>query len=617
MHTAQRDSGIPAVGAIPWGAHFCQFYRDEADLAETLIPYFKTGLESNEACLWITSVSFDARRAADLLREAVPDLDARIEAGQMEIVPIDSWYVPGDDFNSDAVLAGWIDRERLARERGFEGLRLSGDTIWVQRSGWNDFMDYERKVNGAFRSLRLVALCTYCSETCTASDVIDVCSHHEFALARRQGAWQLLESSSLKTAKEELVRLNAELEQRVSERTADLNAALRARDEFLAMLGHELRNPLAPIRTASEYIQKALPESSPVARSSAILNRQVSHLTRLVDDLLDVARITQGHVQIEPCNVSLASVLEMAAEQARPFLEQRRHSFSMELPGPEALVHADPTRLAQVFGNLLHNAAKYTPDGGAVEARAAIEDGRAVVRVKDNGSGIPREQLGSIFELFSQLPRSLARSDGGLGIGLTLAKRVVEAHGGSVEAFSEGPDKGSEFVVRLALSTAHPPANAAEPLPEAAPPVAAAPKRVLVVDDNADAREAMAALLQMQGYEVFEAGEAIAGLALAEERAPAIAILDIGLPGVDGYELARRIRASAFGAGMKLIALTGYGQSSDLQRARDAGFDEHVLKPARLDELFQKLESARVADPAPATANARPGSQDSSLTASM
>jgi len=342
----------------------------------------------------------------------------------------------------------------------------------------------------------------------------------------------------------------------------------------------------------------------------------VSHLTRLVDDLLDVARITQGHVQIEPCDVRLASVLEMAAEQARPFLEQRLHSFSMELPGPEALVHADPTRLAQVFGNLLHNAAKYTPDGGAVEARAAIEDGRAVVRVKDNGSGIPREQLGSIFELFSQLPRSLARSDGGLGIGLTLAKRVVEAHGGSVEAFS-GPDKGSEFVVRLALSTAHPPANAAEPLPEAAPPVAKEPKRVLVVDDNADTREAMAALLQMQGYEVFEAGEAIAGLALAEERAPAIAILDIGLLGVDGYELARRIRTSAFGAGMKLIALTGYGQSSDLRRARDAGFDEHVLKPARLDELFQKLESARVANPAPATANARPSSQDSPLTASM
>jgi signal transduction histidine kinase len=439
------------VGAIPWGAHFCQFYQDEADLAETLIPFFRTGLEANEACLWITSGSFDPGRAFSLLREVVPDLEHRVAAGQMEIVPIDSWYVAGNVFDSNAVLAGWIDRERLARERGFEGLRLSGDTIWVQRSGWNDFMDYERKVNGAFRSLRLVALCTYCSDTCSASDVIDVCSHHEFALARRQGAWQLLESSSLKMAKDELVRLNAELEERVDERTADLNAALRARDEFLAMLGHELRNPLAPIRTASEFIQKAMPAGSPVARSSAILNRQVAHLSRLVDDLLDVARITQGHVQIEPRDIALSSVLEIAVEQARPFFAQRGQRFLTDLPDTGVIVHADPTRLAQVFGNLLHNAAKYTPDGGTVSLGTAIEEGRAIVRVRDTGSGIPADKLDAIFELFSQLPRSLARSDGGLGIGLTLARRIVEAHGGTIEARSEGVDKGSEFIVRLNL----------------------------------------------------------------------------------------------------------------------------------------------------------------------
>jgi signal transduction histidine kinase len=451
MTLAQRNSGIPAVGAIPWGAHFCQFYQDEADLAETLIPFFRTGLEANEACLWITSGSFDAGRAFSLLREVVPDLERRVAAGQMEIVPIDSWYVAGDAFDSNAVLAGWIDRERLARQRGFEGLRLSGDTIWVQRSGWNDFMDYERKVNGAFRSLRLVALCTYCSDTCSASDVIDVCSHHEFALARRQGAWQLLESTSLKMAKDELVRLNAELEERVDERTADLNAALRARDEFLAMLGHELRNPLAPIRTASEFIQKAMPAESPVARSSAILNRQVAHLSRLVDDLLDVARITQGHVQIEPRDIALSSVLDIAVEQARPFFAQRGQCFLADLPDTGVIVHADPTRLAQVFGNLLHNAAKYTPDGGTVSLRTAIEEGRAIVRVRDTGSGIPADKLDAIFELFSQLPRSLARSDGGLGIGLTLARRIVEAHDGTIEARSEGVDKGSEFIVRLNL----------------------------------------------------------------------------------------------------------------------------------------------------------------------
>ncbi len=452
MELAHRNSGIPAVGDIPWGSHFCQFYRDEADLIETLVPFFTAGLLANEACLWITSGSLDADKAMALLHAAVPDLERRIAGGQLEIVPISHWYVPGDAFEADAVLAGWIERERQARERGFDGLRLSGDTIWVQRSGWNDFMHYERKVNGAFRSLRLVALCTYCSDTCSASDVIDVCSHHEFALARRQGVWQLLESSSLKSAKEDLVRLNAELEGRVSERTADLNAALRARDEFLAMLGHELRNPLAPIRTASEFIRKAAPDASPIARSSEILNRQVTHLARLVDDLLDVARITQGHVQVEPRDVSLAHVIDVAVEQAGPFLAQRRHAFTIALPDAGVMVNADPTRLAQVFGNLLHNAAKYTPDGGTIDIGATVEDGRAVVRVRDSGAGIPRDQLGSIFELFSQLPRSLARSDGGLGIGLTLAKRVVEAHGGTIEARSDGPDQGSEFIVTLDLA---------------------------------------------------------------------------------------------------------------------------------------------------------------------
>lgn len=590
MQLTHRHSGIAAVGTIPWGSHFCQFYRDEADLVETLIPFFKTGLEANEACLWITSGSLNAARASQLLREAVPDLDRRTAAGQMDIVPIDSWYVPGDVFDSDAVLDGWIAREKLARERGFDGLRLSGDTIWVERSGWDDFMHYERKVNGAFRNLRLVALCTYCSETCSASDVIDVCSHHEFALSRRDGSWQLLESSSLKIAKEELVRLNAELEARVDARTADLNAALKARDEFLAMLGHELRNPLAPIRTASEYIQRMSPGSSPLAKSSAILNRQVVHLTRLVDDLLDVARITQGHVQIETRDVALATIVDMAVEQARSFMEQRRHAFEVAPPASAVMVRADPTRMAQVFGNLLHNAAKYTPDGGEIAIRAGIEEGRAVVRVRDNGAGIPAEKLNSIFELFSQLPRSLARSDGGLGIGLTLAKRVVEAHGGAIEARSGGLDQGSEFVVRLELAQ---PALALVPASGADARSADGRRRVLIVDDNVDAREALAALLEMQGFAVIEAGDARSACALVAEREPEIGILDIGLPEVNGYVLARQLRDTPHGRSMKLVALTGYGQPEDIAAAMDAGFDDHILKPASFDELCSKIDAPR------------------------
>ncbi|WEF33488.1 MEDS domain-containing protein [Pseudoduganella chitinolytica] len=470
MQTSHRSSGIDAVGGIPWGSHFCQFYRTEADLAETLVPFFQAGLDANESCLWVTSQSLDANRARALLEDAIPRLDAYLASGQMEIVSISDWYKAGDVFDPDIVLNGWIERERRSRALGFEGLRLTGDTIWVERSGWADFMDYERKVNGAFRHYNLVALCTYCMETCSAEDVIDVCRHHEFALTRRDGAWEVLESSSLKLAKQELVRLNAELEDRVETRTAALNAAVQARDEFLAMLGHELRNPLAPIRSAADVIRALAPANSPIADSSAVLHRQVAHLTRLVDDLLDVARITQGHIQLAMRETSLADIIEMALEQTRPLIDQRGHSLAVAMPPRNVQVVADATRLAQVFGNLLHNAAKYTPNGGAVSITAHVHDGSATVTVSDNGAGIPRDMLDSIFGLFTQLPRSLDRSDGGLGIGLTLARRLVELHGGTIAAHSGGPGLGSSFSVRLALATGstreHAPATGEMPRPD-------------------------------------------------------------------------------------------------------------------------------------------------------
>jgi signal transduction histidine kinase/CheY-like chemotaxis protein len=592
MHTSHRISGIDAVGSIPWGSHFCQFYRNEADLAETLVPFFQAGLDANESCLWVTSQSLDADKAAALMARAIPDFSRYVSSGQMEIVSISDWYKPGDVFDPDIVLNGWIEREQRSRERGFAGLRLTGDTIWVERSGWDDFMDYERKVNGAFRRYNLVALCTYCVETCSAEDVIDVCRHHQFALTRRDGAWELLESSSLKVAKEELLRLNTDLEQRVESRTAALNAAVRARDEFLAMLGHELRNPLAPIRTAAEVIHSLAPAGSPIADSSAILNRQVGHLTRLVDDLLDVARITQGHIQLSLKETPLADIIDMAVEQARPLIDARGHSLAVALPGRAVRVNADATRLAQVFGNLLHNAAKYTPDGGAVGIVTRVAGNTATITVTDTGAGIPPGMLDAVFGLFTQLPRSLDRSDGGLGIGLTLARRIVELHGGTIAAHSDGPDRGSSFTVQLAL--AEPAQAPATGLP--APGRAAAGisgRRVLLVDDNADARELMATLLSIHGHAVTTAEDGESALAAAASCNPEVVMLDIGLPGIDGYEVARRLRAMPATAGATLIALTGYGQPSDLLKSHSAGFDEHILKPAKLEDVLAKVGAPR------------------------
>jgi signal transduction histidine kinase/ActR/RegA family two-component response regulator len=582
-----RDSGISAVGEISWGTHFCQFYRTKEDLAETLVPYFEAGLRANESCLWVTSERLEADIAEDLMVRAMPDFKRHLHSGQMQILSIKDWYTPGKLFSADDVLQGWIDKEAQSKAKGLSGLRLTGDTFWVERSGWNDFMEYENKVNQAFRQYNLVALCTYCMDKCSAEDVIDVCCHHQFALARRKGHWELLESSSLKIAKENLHQLNMELESRVNARTAELNNALMARDEFLAMLGHELRNPLAPIRNATEIIRALTPPDSPISSSTAILDRQVSHMTRLVDDLLDVARITQGQINLDTAIVSLSEVIEQSIELSRPLIDQRGHSFSVSLPSRHVKVQADASRLAQVFGNLLHNAAKYTPDGGNVSIATSIDGGIATITVQDTGSGIPGAMLGSIFDLFKQLPRSLARSDGGLGIGLTLVKRITEMHGGTVTASSNGSGRGAAFAVRLPLAEVSVPERFSSPTRAVNKP--AAGRRVVIIDDNHDSNQTLAMLLEIAGHEVESAYDGPSGLALVNTVAPDAIVLDIGLPGMDGYEVAAHLRGESATKDTFIVALTGYGQACDVVKARQAGFDAHLLKPARMDEMLKLI----------------------------
>lgn len=238
MQNAIRKSGIDAVGDIAWGAHFCQFYGGEADLAETLVPYFEAGLRAGESCLWAAGDKLEAQKAEALMTDAVPEFKKFISTGQMEIVSTSDWYAPDGVFNGDNVLQAWIDKEAASKSKGFAGLRLTGDTHWIERLGWNSFIQYERKLNYAFRPYNLVALCTYCTESCTASDVIDVCCEHQFALARREGSWKMFENSPLKIAKDDIRQANVALESRVAARTSELSAALHSQDQFLTMLGN-------------------------------------------------------------------------------------------------------------------------------------------------------------------------------------------------------------------------------------------------------------------------------------------------------------------------------------------------------------------------------------------
>ena len=379
----------------------------------------------------------------------------------------------------------------------------------------------------------------------------------------------------------------AVLENALRNKIDELAEIDRRKDEFLAMLGHELRNPLAPVTTALQIMRIHETEPSRVARSREIVERQIDHMTRLIDDLLDVSRITRGKIELREQPLLLNSVIEQAIESARPLIDERGHRIVLDLPATPVTFLADPARLAQVFANLLNNAAKYTDVGGRIWIRARVEDGTLVVGVKDDGPGLTKELRTHAFDLFMQGPQTRARARGGLGIGLTLVRRLVELHGGTVEALSDGPGRGAEFVVRLPLRVP-PPVNGA------APAVAAAPvgprRRVLVVDDNVDAAEALGELLRDYGHEVGTAHDGAQALDHARLHRPDVVLLDISMPEMDGYEVAKRMRGELALSDALLVALTGYGEDRHRRRAREAGFDQHVTKPvdaARLQEILK------------------------------
>ena len=387
---------------------------------------------------------------------------------------------------------------------------------------------------------------------------------------------------------------NARLYSDATQKTRSLQEASRAKDEFLAMLGHELRNPLSPIRTAVQLMR--LRDEHVFSKERAIIERQTDHLIRLVDDLLDVSRITRGKVTLNRRPVELGAILVKAVEMASPLLEQRGHKLKTLLPVDSVIVDADDHRLAQVISNLLTNAAKYTEPGGSVEIRVQVDRGgdSVSVAVRDNGIGIDPELLPRIFENFVQGERGLDRSEGGLGLGLAIVHSLVEMHGGSVSAYSEGVGKGSEFVVRLPVVTT----VSEEAEVEAAGPGVTGDERggalrVLIVDDNRDAAEVLAEALEGTDHLVRLAYDGPSALRVAGEFHPHVALLDIGLPVMDGYELARRMRQIEGLGRVKLLALTGYGQDSDRERSLNAGFDEHMVKPVDLDDVVRRLAEAR------------------------
>jgi signal transduction histidine kinase len=415
-------------------------------------------------------------------------------------------------------------------------------------------------------------------------------------------------NATLQHANAELERANSSLHREVAERARAewaLKEANRHKDEFLAVLAHELRNPLAPITNALRLMRMSAADAPTQQRWREVIERQLSQLTRLVDDLLDVSRITRGKITLTREPVAVAKLIEHAVETVQPLIEEQEQVLTLEGPAHALWVDGDPLRLTQALGNILGNAAKYTQRGGRITLSVSEEGAEAAIRIRDDGIGIPAERLPLIFDLFTQLDGSGDHPQSGLGIGLALVRRLVEMHGGRVSASSEGAGRGSEFVVRLPLLPQRVRPHEEQP---SAPVIAASvPRRILLADDNADAVETLGSVLRLLGHDVFSAADGRSALETAARCRPDVALLDIGMPLLDGYEVARQIRAQPWGRKVVLLALTGWGQEADRRRSEEAGFDSHFVKPINLErfaELLATLPPGAVTSGMPAAVEA-------------
>ena len=508
-----------------------------------------------------------------------------------------------------------ITRDLTERQRQEDALRQSEERFRLLIEGVTDYALFMLDADGFIASwnsgaqqilgyLREEVLGRHFSLFYPAEGIEAGKPWEELALARRSGraqeeGWRVRRSGEEFWARVVVtavydragqLRGFAKVTQDLSEReyARGLEETAQRLNEFIALLAHELRNPLAPIRNAVQLMDRLPPGDPAHAMLRQTIERQSAQLTRIVDDMLDIARVTRGQFTVRRDSLDLAEVVARAAELAQPATEEAGQTLNLEVPSSGVWVNGDLHRLTQVLGNLLTNATRFTQRGGAIWLKVSQQDGEALLSVRDNGRGIAPANLGSIFGMFVQGAEPIHRVGGGLGVGLALARRIVELHGGSLAVASEGEGKGSEFTVRLPL--AQPAAEKARPALRARQAKSIAPKRILIVDDNVDAAAALNLLLQSLGHETSVAHDGLQALAAAEVFRPDVVLLDIGLPGVSGYEVARRLRTGKGGA-LKIIAITGWGQEADRVRAAEAGFDVHLVKPVDESALRDLLEA--------------------------
>ena len=592
----ELQPGEPAVNG-----HAVQFYEHEAFLLDSVTDYIGSALSAASAGILIATPPHRdgvaqrlIARGHDVAGAGVQGLYVALDAREtLSRFMVDGWPDPTRFDDTIGTLIART-RERVPQIHAFgEMVAL----LWAEGNS-----DAAIRLEELWDELRarqpLMLLCAYPIEafhdtshaksfgemTTLHTNVIPAESYMELKGDAQMRIIAQLQQQAAALEAETIQRRHAEAElRRKMEQLADAD---RRKDEFLAMLGHELRNPLAPVTTALQLMRLHSDEPLRVSRARETIERQVEHMTRLIDDLLDVSRITRGKIELRQEAVVVSTLVARAVEAARPVIDERGHRLTLDLPDEPVTLNADPARLEQVLANLLNNAAKYTDVGGRIWLRAYVDAGQLVLSVKDNGAGLTPTMRDHVFDLFVQGPEVGAYARGGLGIGLTLVRRLVEMHGGTVEARSDGPGQGSEFIARLPIRSVSQVVVHADPIGAG---LAALPKRrILVVDDNVDAADALAELLRDYGHDVRAAHDGPSAIEQAELHRPDIVLLDIGMPGFDGYEVARRMRGE-LGLKATLVALTGYGEARHRRLSRDAGFDQHVTKPVDIRKLEKLL----------------------------
>ncbi|HEY0515317.1 MAG TPA: MEDS domain-containing protein [Thermoanaerobaculia bacterium] len=599
------------IARLRQGDHLCLIYQSAAEQAAALIPYFKAGLAVGERCLFVGHAT-SGRRLERALQDAGVDVRAECDRGALVFLTQRESWLPDGRFDPGAMMDLLRQAEQQALDDDFSGLRATWNMGWVLEgtAGADRLTEYEAHLNRFLAGSRTCALCRYSREGASADAIQNALHTHPLAVLGDQICpnafyeppdmvlgdrspderidWMLaqLQRARFSEAKLEEVTL------RLSQKRAALERADKAKEELLAMLAHELRNPLGTISNALEVLRMKGEGDETTRRAIDAAERQVLHQAMLIDDLLEASRVTRGEVELQCEGLDLTELVHDTAEGYRQTLTEAGVALDLALPAEPLRVRGDRLRLSQALSNLMDNAAKFTPAGGRIAVRAARGgDGRrAEVTVRDDGAGIPPEELPYVFEVFAQGDHSLDRSQGGLGIGLAVVKGLVEMHGGEVQARSQGRDQGSEFSLLLPLEPA-----AGEEAPRA-PQEAFAHRKILVVEDNADAALTMRDFLELSGHEVELAASGMDGVEAARQFHPEVVLCDLGLPGMNGFEVAAELRRDPSTRSAKLIAVTGYGGDEDRRRSKEAGFDLHLTKPvdpAQLKAVLQERNGVR------------------------